>query len=293
MPGIWLADLPAAALAASGPGVAFAHVPCPPVPQTLLSQIIHYPVNHFPARNATRDLLTQLTGRRPLFPGYNTVEVLVFFAATLGLSLVRCRYGAGGGERAGGVSRGRPLMRARPHALCEGGCCVRRGGLNFTRLPSCTRLPYAPHLLCCAACRSLRIWDRCSRSLEAPAAPSSFLGCRGPCCCRCAGSGRRRRCSSGWRGASLHVADVGAACGPSHGLLHTECLLSDFPSPSCPRSTLQYAYNKHLHLQDGSLLIYRCVVGRGAGAVHGQRMMGRGFATGKARRLPDRPTCKV
>ncbi|PSC71694.1 AAAP family transporter: amino acid [Micractinium conductrix] len=51
-------------------------------------QIIHYPVNHFPARNATRDLLTQLTGRRPLFPGYNTVEVLVFFAATLGLSLI-------------------------------------------------------------------------------------------------------------------------------------------------------------------------------------------------------------
>lgn len=49
---------------------------------------MHYPVNHFPARNASRDLLSQLTGRA--FEGwrFNTVEVLVFYAATLTLSLV-------------------------------------------------------------------------------------------------------------------------------------------------------------------------------------------------------------
>lgn len=51
-------------------------------------QIVHYPVNHFPARNASRDLLSQLTGRA--FEGwrFNTVEVLVFYAATLTLSLL-------------------------------------------------------------------------------------------------------------------------------------------------------------------------------------------------------------
>lgn len=48
-------------------------------------------VNHAPARNATRDLLTQLTGRSPLFRGFNTVEVLLFFVCTLGLSLVSGR----------------------------------------------------------------------------------------------------------------------------------------------------------------------------------------------------------
>ncbi|KAL4855593.1 putative sodium-coupled neutral amino acid transporter 7 [Chlorella vulgaris] len=51
-------------------------------------QIIHYPVNHFPARNATRDLLAQLTGRQLQSSAFNTAEVLGFFAATLGLSLV-------------------------------------------------------------------------------------------------------------------------------------------------------------------------------------------------------------
>ncbi|KAL4451420.1 hypothetical protein ABPG77_009492 [Micractinium sp. CCAP 211/92] len=51
-------------------------------------QIIHYPVNHAPARNATRDLLTQLTGCSPVFRGYNTVEVFFFFVCTLGLSLL-------------------------------------------------------------------------------------------------------------------------------------------------------------------------------------------------------------
>ncbi|KAL4420655.1 hypothetical protein ABPG75_010311 [Micractinium tetrahymenae] len=51
-------------------------------------QIIHYPVNHAPARNATRDLLAQLTGRSPLFRGYNTAEVLLFFVSTLALSLL-------------------------------------------------------------------------------------------------------------------------------------------------------------------------------------------------------------
>ena len=50
---------------------------------------MHYPVNHFPARNAIRDLLVQLTGRS--FEGwrFNTAEVLAFYAATLVLSLVR------------------------------------------------------------------------------------------------------------------------------------------------------------------------------------------------------------
>ncbi len=50
---------------------------------------VHYPVNHFPARNAIRDLLVQLTGRS--FEGwrFNTAEVLAFYAATLVLSLVR------------------------------------------------------------------------------------------------------------------------------------------------------------------------------------------------------------
>ncbi|KAI7840595.1 hypothetical protein COHA_005745 [Chlorella ohadii] len=51
-------------------------------------QIVHYPVNHFPARNAIRDLLVQLTGRS--FEGwrFNTAEVLAFYAATLVLSLL-------------------------------------------------------------------------------------------------------------------------------------------------------------------------------------------------------------
>lgn len=51
-------------------------------------QIIHYPVNHFPARNATRDLLAQLTGRQLQSSAFNSAEVLGFFVATLGLSLV-------------------------------------------------------------------------------------------------------------------------------------------------------------------------------------------------------------
>lgn len=52
---------------------------------------VHYPVNHFPARNASRDLLVQLTGRS--FEGwrFNTAEVFAFYAATLALSMVSLR----------------------------------------------------------------------------------------------------------------------------------------------------------------------------------------------------------
>lgn len=66
------------------------------VPYCHRPQIIHYPVNHFPARNATRDLLAQLTGRQFTSTTYNVTEVLAFFAATLALSLVRPPCTAGG-----------------------------------------------------------------------------------------------------------------------------------------------------------------------------------------------------
>lgn len=61
------------------------------LPPAGILQIIHYPVNHFPARNATRDLLAQLTGRQLQSSAFNSAEVLGFFVATLGLSLVGCR----------------------------------------------------------------------------------------------------------------------------------------------------------------------------------------------------------
>jgi hypothetical protein len=54
-------------------------------------ECVHYPVNHYPARNATRDLLSQLTGWRLAGRAFNTLEVFWFFSATLSLSLVRCR----------------------------------------------------------------------------------------------------------------------------------------------------------------------------------------------------------
>jgi hypothetical protein len=52
-------------------------------------QIIHYPVNHAPARASTRDLLAQLSGRELGGAAFNAAEVLTFFASTLALSLVR------------------------------------------------------------------------------------------------------------------------------------------------------------------------------------------------------------
>lgn len=52
-------------------------------------QIIHYPVNHAPARASTRDMLATLTGRDLGGAAFNAAEVLAFFASTLALSLVR------------------------------------------------------------------------------------------------------------------------------------------------------------------------------------------------------------
>lgn len=42
-------------------------------------QIAHYPVNHNPARLATRDMLALLTGRRLFGTRFNIIETLVFF----------------------------------------------------------------------------------------------------------------------------------------------------------------------------------------------------------------------
>ena len=51
-------------------------------------QVVHFPCTHFAARNATRDLLAQLTGRRLGSAAFNAAETLTFFCAALGLSLV-------------------------------------------------------------------------------------------------------------------------------------------------------------------------------------------------------------
>ena len=53
-----------------------------------LIQIAAYPVNHFPARAAIRELLHLATGVNCGGPGFVALETLAFFGATLALALV-------------------------------------------------------------------------------------------------------------------------------------------------------------------------------------------------------------
>ena len=53
-----------------------------------LIQIAAYPVNHFPARAAIRELLHLATGVNLGGPGFVALETLAFFGATLALALL-------------------------------------------------------------------------------------------------------------------------------------------------------------------------------------------------------------
>lgn len=80
----------AAGLQRTSPAPTALAPPCHlPFPTPSPPQIIHYPCNHHPARNAAFDLIAQLSGRRPDGAAANAAEVLLFYGATLGLSLVR------------------------------------------------------------------------------------------------------------------------------------------------------------------------------------------------------------
>ncbi|KAL4457498.1 hypothetical protein ABPG75_012363 [Micractinium tetrahymenae] len=53
-----------------------------------LIQVAAYPVNHFPARGAVRDMVHLATGRSPAGASFVAAETLAFFGATLGIALV-------------------------------------------------------------------------------------------------------------------------------------------------------------------------------------------------------------
>lgn len=52
-----------------------------------LIQVAAYPVNHFPARGAVRDVVALAAGRTPAGAGFVATETLAFFGATLGIAL--------------------------------------------------------------------------------------------------------------------------------------------------------------------------------------------------------------
>lgn len=52
-----------------------------------LIQVAAYPVNHFPARGAVRDVVALAAGRTPAGAGFVATETLTFFGATLGIAL--------------------------------------------------------------------------------------------------------------------------------------------------------------------------------------------------------------
>lgn len=53
-----------------------------------LIQVAAYPVNHFPARGAVRDMVHLATGRNPAGAGFVAAETLAFYGATLGIALL-------------------------------------------------------------------------------------------------------------------------------------------------------------------------------------------------------------
>lgn len=57
-------------------------------------EIASYPVNHFPARAAVRELVAHATGRPMGGRAFDVVETLVFFFATLALALKVTNLGA-------------------------------------------------------------------------------------------------------------------------------------------------------------------------------------------------------
>lgn len=59
-----------------------------------LLQIASYPVNHFPARMAVRDIVGKITGKEPSGAGFIYTESIVFFMATLAISLFVTDLGA-------------------------------------------------------------------------------------------------------------------------------------------------------------------------------------------------------
>lgn len=50
-------------------------------------QVAAYPVNHFPARGAVREMIQLASGRGPAGAGFVAAETLAFFCATLGIAL--------------------------------------------------------------------------------------------------------------------------------------------------------------------------------------------------------------
>ncbi|GAB4822831.1 hypothetical protein N2152v2_009877 [Parachlorella kessleri] len=51
-------------------------------------ETVHYPVNHNPARSATRDFLSLVTGRKLRGQTFNIIETLFFFSSTLATALL-------------------------------------------------------------------------------------------------------------------------------------------------------------------------------------------------------------
>ena len=147
-----------------------------------LIQLAAYPINHFPARGALRDLAQHVTGHAPAGPGFVAAETLAFFTATLALALAIDDLG--GSMTAAWQSVAPARLRCSqcwaaaaaallPLLLLCCCCCCSAAAAAAAAVLATLRRPLCP--LCLPPQAASSSWS------AAPAAPSSFS----PCLARC------------------------------------------------------------------------------------------------------------